>query len=97
MSTFLLVLAGLSLGGIYFGGLWMTLRRLPRWRRPFLGVGLSVGLRLGMLLGGGVWLWQHPIAPPLQTILLISFGVWLSRMLLITRLLAMVDVGRTAH
>lgn len=87
MSAVVLFLAGLSLGSVYFGGLWITLRRLPRWRRPFLGMGLSVVLRLGLLLGGGVWLWQHPFAPPLETILLIGFGVWLSRMVLIQYLL----------
>lgn len=86
-----LLITGLSLGGVYFGGLWMTLRRLPRQRRPFLSMGLSWCLRLAVLLGGGAWLLQHSIAPPLQTILLISIGVWLSRMLLIARLLKMVQ------
>ena len=87
----ILLLAGLALGGIYFGGLWITLRRLPRWHRPFLGMGLSWLGRLAILLGGGAWLLQHPMAPPLQAILIISVGVWLSRTLLIARLLATVE------
>ena len=91
MSAIVLLLAGLSLGGLYFGGLWSTLRRLPRWRRPFLSMGLSWLIRLEILLGGGAWLLQHPLAPPLPTILLISCGVWLSRTLLMTYLLASVE------
>ena len=91
MSAIVLLLAGLSLGGLYFGGLWITLRRLSRWRRPFLSMGLSWLIRLEILLGGGAWLLQHPLAPPLETILLIGLGVWLSRTLLITSLLASVE------
>ncbi len=86
-----LLLAGLSLGGIYFGGLWFTLRRFHRWRQPFLGVGLSWLGRLTLLLGGGAWLIHQATAPPLVVILLISLGVWLSRMLLIARLLITVE------
>lgn len=91
LNLVLLLLAGVSLGGAYFGGLWFTLQRLPRWRRPFLSVGLSLGLRLGLLLGGGAWLWQQAIAPPLATILALSAGVWISRTLLLTTLLAAVE------
>ncbi|MEO1400948.1 MAG: ATP synthase subunit I [Cyanobacteria bacterium J06635_1] len=87
MSVAILLVAGLVLGGLYFGGLWMTLRRLPRWRRPFLGVGVSVLVRLTVLLGLGGLLLRYPIASPLQTILLMAVGVWLSRMVLITLLL----------
>ena len=91
VSLVLLLFAGLCLGGLYFWGLWMTLRRLPRWRRPFLSMGLSVLIRLIFLLGlGGLFL-RYPIAPPLQTLLLIVTGVWLSRNLLITLLIATVE------
>lgn len=79
--------AGLALGGIYFWGLWFTLRRLPRWQHPFLGMGLSLLTRLTVLFGLGGLLLQDPIAPPLQTILLLSLGVWCSRNLLITTLI----------
>lgn len=88
MSLSILFLAGLVLGGLYFGGLWMTLRRLSRWNRPFLGMGLSLLCRLIVLLGlGGLFL-RYPIASPFQTVITISIGVWLSRMLLISTLLA---------
>lgn len=82
-----LFIAGLGLGGVYFGGLWLILGRLPRWRRPFLALGLSLLVRLAVLLGVGGWLLRFSAISPLQTILLLSTGVWLSRMLLIARLL----------
>ena len=87
----LLVLAGLSLGSAYFGGLWMTLQRLRRWRHPFLNIGLSFLVRLAILLGGGAWLLQHAIAPPLPTVLLLSVGVWLSRLLMTRLLVPIID------
>jgi F1F0 ATPase subunit 2 len=83
-----LFIAGLGLGSVYFGGLWLTLRRLPRWRHPFLSMGLSLLLRVTVLLGVGGWLLQSSAISPLPTILLLSVGVWLSRMVLIARLLA---------
>lgn len=90
MSVFELValfLVGFALGGLYFWGLWLTLRRLPYWQYPFLGMGLSLLTRLAVLLGLGGLLLRDPIAPPLQTILLLSLGVWCSRNLLITTLI----------
>ncbi|MEM9162618.1 MAG: ATP synthase subunit I [Cyanobacteria bacterium P01_F01_bin.4] len=87
ISAAVLLVVGLTLGGLYFGGLWITLRRLSRWRRPFLGVGVSVLVRLTVLLGLGGLLLRYPIASPLQTILLMAIGVWLSRMLLVMLML----------
>lgn len=78
---------GLSLGGVYFGGLWLTLRSLPQRRRPFVRLRISMLLRLTVLLVGGAWVVQQAIAPPLLAILLMSLGFWLSRTLLITLLL----------
>ena len=42
-------LAGLFAGGLYFGGLWMTVRRAAGWRYPGLGMAISLFLRLAML------------------------------------------------
>lgn len=86
---------GAFLGGVYFWGLWVTLRRLPRWRHPFLGMGLSLLIRLTVLFGLGGLLLRDPIAPPLQTILLLSFGVWCSRNLLITTLMGSLENKRS--
>ena len=44
--------AGLALGALYFGGLWLTLQRLPDSPRPALLIGGSYILRLAVTLGG---------------------------------------------
>lgn len=85
----LLFLAGLSLGGAYFGGLWITLKHFSQWHRPFLTLGLSLVGRLAMLLAAGIGVVQWAISPPLQAILLMGLGFWLGRTLLMTRLLKM--------
>lgn len=45
------LVVGLALGIFYFGGLWLTVQRLPRARRPAL---LTLGSLVGRL---GVTLW----------------------------------------
>ena len=55
------LIAGLALGAFYFGGLWLTVRRLPEARQPALLTLGSLTARLGVtLLGvylvtGGQW------------------------------------------
>jgi F1F0 ATPase subunit 2 len=50
---FVLALAvGAGLGIIYFGGLWLTVKRLPTARRPVLLTLLSFAGRLGVVLMG---------------------------------------------
>jgi F1F0 ATPase subunit 2 len=55
------LIGGLALGAFYFGGLWLTVRRLPDSRRPALLALGSLAGRLGVtLLGmylvtGGQW------------------------------------------
>jgi F1F0 ATPase subunit 2 len=55
------LVAGLGLGLFYFGGLWLTIRRLPTSRHPaLLTLGSFVGRLLVTLLGfyvvtGGRW------------------------------------------
>lgn len=44
------VCAGILLGGIYFGGLWCTVRRMPRARHPLNLYFGSLVLRLGIVL-----------------------------------------------
>lgn len=43
---------GLWLGVLYFGGLWLTLRQLPRFAHPFRLILASFLLRLSMALFG---------------------------------------------
>jgi F1F0 ATPase subunit 2 len=44
--------AGMGLGFFYFGGLWLTVRRLAARDQPFLWLGLSFLTRLGLTLAG---------------------------------------------
>lgn len=56
-GTLLLSLgAGGVLGFFYFGGLWLTVRHLPRTQRPGLWVLASFGGRLAVLLPLLLWL-----------------------------------------
>ena len=48
----LALLAGMALGGIFFGGLWYTVRRCVTSRRPALLLLGSLALRMGITLGG---------------------------------------------
>lgn len=59
-------LAGCALGVFYFGGLWLTVRRLAAAKRPALLLAGSFLLRIGLLLPalyvvmGGRW--EHLLA-----------------------------------
>jgi F1F0 ATPase subunit 2 len=44
--------AGLALGLFYFGGLWLTVQRLPRARHPAVLTAASLLLRTGLTLLG---------------------------------------------
>lgn len=55
--------AGVGLGCVFFGGLWLTIRQLPNWRYPGLYMLASLFLRL-TLVGAGLYLmadghWQR--------------------------------------
>ena len=44
------VVVGLAAGAAYFGGLWWTLSRLSRWRRPGWVLAASFAVRGALLL-----------------------------------------------
>lgn len=48
----LVVLAGLLLGALYFGGLWWTVLKGVSARQPALWFGVSLLLRTGIVLAG---------------------------------------------
>lgn len=52
LSYVLSLAAGFFLGYIFFGGLWLTVRRLPQMKKPFLWTALSLLLRFGIVLTG---------------------------------------------
>ncbi|GAB4355442.1 MAG: hypothetical protein Kow0060_07410 [Methylohalobius crimeensis] len=47
-----LVLAGAALGILFYGGLWITVRRLPQIHRPALWMTTSFILRMAGVVGG---------------------------------------------
>jgi F1F0 ATPase subunit 2 len=51
-------IGGLLLSGFYFAALWLTVRRLPQSDHPLLTLGVSVVLRMSVLLGGFYGLMQ---------------------------------------
>ena len=52
LSLGLALLAGVGLGLIYFGGLWLTVQRLPDTRAPAVLMFGSFLARLSLTLGG---------------------------------------------
>jgi F1F0 ATPase subunit 2 len=57
---------GILLGIFFYGGLWMTVRRLPTTRHPALLTLGSLLLRMGVTLGGFLLVldgrWQNAVA-----------------------------------
>lgn len=54
---------GLALGGAYFGGLWWTLARLSRWRRPGWALAVSFAIRGPLLLVALALLARQGVVP----------------------------------
>lgn len=63
LECLIAAIAGIGLGCVFFGGLWLTVRRAPDRKYPGLVMLASLLLRLG-LVGGGLYLladghWQR--------------------------------------
>lgn len=54
---------GVALGLAHFGGLWWTLRRLARWRRPRRAVVASFAVRTALVLPAFALVAQHGVGP----------------------------------
>ena len=50
IPLFLAFVAGIVVGLFYFGGLWLTVQRLPQTRRPAVLSLVSLFIRLGLTL-----------------------------------------------
>lgn len=79
VEIFSSVLGGMLLGGLYFSGLWCTVRKLPDSSRPFRLVALSFMIRVSAVLIGfyfimGGW-WVRLAAALLGFILIREFSV----------------------
>ncbi|MCU0735701.1 MAG: ATP synthase subunit I [Methylotetracoccus sp.] len=78
------VLTGMLLGSLFFGGLWLTVRHASRWRNPGLAVAASLLVRFAIvaiglyLLADGHWQ-RYVAAVP---------GLWAARWLWVRRIRA---------
>jgi len=55
MNTLLIILtfvAGVLMGGLYFGGLWWTVRTVPIVRRPEILIVASFAVRAALIVAG---------------------------------------------
>lgn len=59
---------GLLVGAVTFGGLWWTLTRLRRWRRPGLALAISFALRTAFALAAFAWLARLGLAAVLAAL-----------------------------
>ena len=78
---------GLALGGAYFGGLWWTLARLSRWRRPGWALAASFAVRGPLLLVALALLARQGVVP----LLLALAGFLVARVALSAWLRAVAD------
>jgi F1F0 ATPase subunit 2 len=67
---------GILLGLLYFGGLWLTVRRLPRTRHPIQLSIVSLVLRLGLCLAGFSLLLVMPQPTPLPLLGCVASFFW---------------------
>jgi F1F0 ATPase subunit 2 len=78
-------LAGLSLGGIFFGGLWWTVRKGVASRRPALWFSASLLLRTGIVVAGFYFVGRNDWQPLLLCLLGFAMArpvvTWLTRRL----------------
>lgn len=67
VKVMIFFLAGAGIGIFYFGGLWWTLRKLSRSRRPHLLTLSSFLVRSGFCLAGLFWIaregrWEYMVS-----------------------------------
>jgi F1F0 ATPase subunit 2 len=87
MSNLLLLplagLVGLALGCLYFGGLWLTVRRLPTTQNPVLLTLLSFIGRIGIVVFGfGFVAASTPQASPLYLLACLLPFFWIRNRLI---------------
>lgn len=67
---------GFILGILYFGGLWLTVRRLPTTRHPIQLSIASLVMRLGLCLAGVALLLGMPQPSPLPLLSCVAAFFW---------------------
>ena len=87
LSLLIAFILGLGLGGIYFGGLWLTLKQLPQFSAPWRLLIASFLTRLAIILIGFYWIIKIGFNRQIMLPLLLSFLGFLGmRTFLIIRL-----------
>jgi F1F0 ATPase subunit 2 len=80
---FLTACVGLMLGGIFFGGLWWTIRKGINAKRPVLWFSVSMIVRITIVLAGfhfvGGGQWDRLLSCLLGFIAARSLAIWLNR------------------
>jgi F1F0 ATPase subunit 2 len=76
-------LAGIALGALYFGGLWLTVQRLRVVRRPGTLLLVSFVVRTALVLAGFYLVmggqWERLVACVVGFVIARFVSVWLSR------------------
>ncbi len=78
--------AGGFLGAFYFGGLWITVQRLPTAKNPALLTLASMYGRLILTLGGFFVIWKMPLPQEWMRLLAMLAGFIIVRTILVHRL-----------
>jgi F1F0 ATPase subunit 2 len=81
IPLFLAFVAGIVVGLFYFGGLWLTVQRLPQTRRPAVLSLVSLFIRLGLTLA----VFYLVMAGRWERLLACLAGFLLMRLLLVRR------------
>ena len=81
------VIGGAVLGLIFFGGLWLTLRRLNQLRHPALWISVSMLGRTAITVIGFYWLFDGQI----ERLAAVLVGFLMTRWWLRTRLAPVAD------
>jgi F1F0 ATPase subunit 2 len=87
LHLFASLAAGLTLGIVYFRGLWQTVLRLPDFRRPAWSMSWSFVARVGIVMSGFYLIMDgHP-----ERLAMAMAGFIIARQILVRRLGRMAD------
>ena len=84
LALIIVFLGGFGIGLFYFGGLWLTVSKLPLAKHPYRFMFSSFFLRLVLSLGGFYLLVCQAMALPKYVVILTGMlGFFLARMIMI--------------
>jgi F1F0 ATPase subunit 2 len=92
LQIVMVLIAGMLLGALFFGGLWWTVHKGLSARQPALWFGTSLLLRSAIVLAG----FYFVAGPHWQRVLVCLFGFIIARMI-VTRLTAKRITAEASH